>query len=316
MLPYSLEQYYQEVGRCGRDGSKSIATLFVEKDDEKKLWKRLIENVPSKESIQKTYKYLCHFFNIAFGETPQFLLEFNLNQFCKRYQLSPKNTYAVIKLLERGQVLNHTQYDTPKTTLRLEPNPKRETVMVEYLLRNVGGITAQMQSVVLARVANKCGISVEECINELNILEKNGGVEIKQLHVDSAIQFLTPREDKHTLLPILQHLDAFKKEKKRLADSVWDYCTTSSCYRQKLLYYFGEVRTKRCDSCSNCNQESTQMKEIILELKKQLSSREMVSLSQLVLDTSYSSAQLIKALDAMVNEEIIEQTNINSYRLL
>lgn len=315
MLPFSLEQYYQEVGRCGRDGSKSIATLFVEEDDEKKLWNRLMSSVPTKESIQKIYKYLCHFFDIAYGELPKFFLEFNLSQFSKKYKLSPTNTYHVLKLLERGQILSLTQYDTPKTTLRLEPNQKKETVLVDYLLRNIGGITAQMQSVVLDRIATKCGISVEECIEELKTLDKNGGAEIIQLHVDSAIQFLTPREDKHTLFPILQRLDAFKKEKKRMAESVWDYATTTSCYRKKLLRYFNETREINCDSCSNCNQESASTKEVILDIKKQLSNGEIVSLDKLALETSYSSAQLIKALDVMVNEEFIEQINTNSYRL-
>jgi ATP-dependent DNA helicase RecQ len=316
MLPFSLEQYYQEVGRCGRDGSPSVATLFVEKDDEKKLWNRLMASVPPKEAIQKTYKHLCHYFDIAYGELPEFMLEFNLNLFCQRYHLSPKITFYVLELLERGQVLSLTQYDTPKTTLRLEPNQKRESVLIDYLLRNVGGITAQMQSIQLERIAVKCGMSLQDCLVELKTLEKNGQAEIGQLHVDSGIQFLTPREDKHTLLPILQQLDTFKKEKKRLADTVWDYCTTTSCYRKKLLHYFGDSSKKTCQSCSNCVQENSSTKEVILQLKKLLSRGETVSLEQLISGTTYSSAQLIKALEIMANEELVEQLNTNAYRLI
>lgn len=316
MLPFSLEQYYQEVGRCGRDGSPSVATLFVEKDDEKKLWNRLTASVPPKEAIQKTYKHLCHYFNVAYGELPQFILGFNLNLFCQRYRLSPKMTFYVLELLERGQVLSLTQYDSPKTALRLEPNQKRESVLTDYLLRNVGGITAQIQSIQLAHIAIKCGVSLQDCLVELKTLEKNGQAEIPQLHVDSGIQFLTPREDKHTLLPILQKLGTLKNEKKRLADTVWDYCTTTSCYRKKLLDYFDDSPKKTCQSCSNCVHKNSSTKNVILQLKNLLSRKETVSLEQLISESTYSSTQLIKALEIMVNEELIEQLNTNTYRLL
>jgi len=315
-LPFSIEQYYQEVGRCGRDGSPSKATLFVAQDDDKKLWNSLMASVPQKDAIQKTYKHLCHYFNITFGELPEVPMEFNLNLFSARYGLNPKTTFHVLELLQRGQILTLTQYATPKTTLRLESNQKNETNLVDYLKRNIGGITAQMQSLNLAHVANRCNLSLEQCIDELKTLAKNGLAEIAQLHVDSSIQFLTPREDKRTLLPILQRLDVFKEEKKRLADSVWGYCTSTTCLRKMLLSYFGEKGTKKCHSCSSCAKKSVSDKDLILTLKTLLSREESISLGQLMLQTTYSKEQLVKALDSMVKEEVIEQKQANIFRLL
>ena len=153
-------------------------------------------------------------------------------------------------------------------------------------------------------------------MDTLKTLEKNGFVEIAQLHADNAIQFLVPREDARTLLPVLQQLDAFKAEKKRLSDSVWEYCTTPNCYRSKLLSYFGEKSKKNCDSCSNCIIDNSNVKDIIIALKTLLSDAEALSLKQLVLETTYSRERLLKALDVMVNEELIEETKANTFRLL
>ena len=315
-LPFSMEQYYQEVGRCGRDGTVSKATLFVEQGDEKKLWNRLMASIPPKEAIQKTYKYLCHYFDIAYGELPQGMLEFNLKLFCQRYDVSPKTTFHVLELLEREQVLVLTQYSTPKTSLKLEKsNNERHDALTDYLLRNVGGISERMQSIHLYSVAKKCNLPLQQCIELLKTMEKNGTVEVEQLHVDNAIQFLVPREDRRTLLPIVQQLDRFKKEKKRMANSVWEYSTTTICYRKKLLHYFGEKGKKTCKSCSNCMENNTTISDVIVALKEIFSCREAVSLEQLVMKSKYGREDIIEALNAMANEELIEQEKTNHYRL-
>lgn len=314
-LPFSLEQYYQEVGRSGRDGNPSEATLLISDGDEKKLWDILMSTVPSKKEVQEIYKHLCHNFNIAYGELPLSLLEFNLGLFCQHYKLNQKTTYYALKLLERGQVLTLTQYDTPKTIIRIE-NTKHllDNVLLDTLLRNVGGITDRFQSIDLSHFAKKCNLPLQKCIETLNIEAKNGRIEIDQLHVDSAIQFNTPREDKRTLLPIIQQLDTFKKEKKRLAKSVWEYCTTPTCLRAKLLHYFGEKIKDKCNSCSNCIDDKTPLNGVIIELKNLLSKGEILSLEQLVLETTHDREQLLSALSFMINEELIEQLNTNSYR--
>ncbi|MDA0780091.1 MAG: RecQ family ATP-dependent DNA helicase [Bacteroidetes bacterium] len=315
-LPFSMEQYYQEVGRCGRDGNTSTATLFVGPEDQRKLWDRLMASVPPRDAIQKTYKYLCLYFDIAYGELPQELLEFNLNLFCKRYDVNPKTTFHVLELLQRGQVLSLTQYNTPKTSLKLEinSNPK-SNILIDYLLRNIGGITESMQSVNLYDAAKKCNLPLQQCIALLKKMEQNGTANIQQLHVDSAIQFLSPREDNITLRNVLKQMDTFKREKKRLADSVWEYCTTTKCHRKKLLNYFGEKTKNRCESCSNCMKNNTSIREVIQELKKILTNGETVSLNQLVIESKFGREHVIDGLGFLVDEEIIVQEKINFYRL-
>ena len=252
-LPFSMEQYYQEIGRCGRDGSAAKATLLIKDGDEQKLWNSTTVGIPSVEAIKKTYKHLCHYFDIAYGEKPDDLLEFNHILFCDRYGLKHKTTYNVLKVLERGQLLTLTQYNKPKTSLRLlHKHIKQDHRLVNYLLRNIGGITDRFQNINLDNIALKSGVGLSNAIECIKQLQKQGDAEVQQLYADSGITFHVPREDKISLMPVLRQLNTLGEEKKRLAVTVWKYATSDTCYRKKLLNYFGETYKKNCDNCSNC----------------------------------------------------------------
>ena len=252
-LPFSMEQYYQEIGRCGRDGSAAKATLLIKDGDEQKLWNSTTVGIPSVEAIKKTYKHLCHYFDIAYGEKPDDLLEFNHILFCDRYELKHRTTYNVLKVLERGQLLTLTQYNKPKTSLKLlHKHIKQDHRLVNYLLRNIGGITDRFQNINLDNIALKSGVGLSNAIECIKQLQKQGDAEVQQLYADSGITFHVPREDKISLMPVLRQLNTLGEEKKRLAVTVWKYATSDTCYRKKLLNYFGETYKKNCDNCSNC----------------------------------------------------------------
>lgn len=252
-LPFSMEQYYQEIGRCGRDGSAAKATLLIKDGDEQKLWNITTVGIPSVEAIKKTYKHLCHYFDIVYGEKPDDILEFNHILFCDRYKLKHRTTYNVLKVLERGQLLTLTQYNKPKTSLKLlHKHIKQDHRLVNYLLRNIGGITDRFQNINLDNIALKSGVGLSNAIECIKQLQKQGDAEVQQLYADSGITFHVPREDKISLMPVLRQLTTLGEEKKRLAVAVWKYATTDTCYRKKLLNYFGETYKKNCDNCSNC----------------------------------------------------------------
>ena len=316
-LPFSMEQYYQEIGRCGRDGGAAKATLLVEDGDDQKLWNSTTISIPSATVIKKTYKHLCHYFDIAYGEKPNDILVFNHALFCERYGLKLRTTYHVLKVLERGQLLTLTQYDKPKTTLKLlHKHLKQEHILVDYLLRNIGGITERFQDISLDNIAMKSGVGLRNAIACLKQLEKQGDAEVQQLHADSGITFHAPREDSISLMPVFHQLNAIMKEKKRLTGAVWEYVTANTCYRKKLLNYFGETHKKYCGKCSNCLDKKSPTAKTIRYLIKTLSSEDTLSLEQLCEVAPFDRVQLALALDEMCAEEMVIQEIPNQYKLI
>lgn len=316
-LPFSMEQYYQEIGRCGRDGGAAKATLLVEDGDDQKLWNSTTISIPSATVIKKTYKHLCHYFDIAYGEKPNDILVFNLAIFCERYGLKLRTTYHVLKVLERGQLLTLTQYDKPKTTLKLlHKHLKQEHILVDYLLRNIGGITERFQDISLDNIAMKSGVGLRNAIACLKQLEKQGDAEVQQLHADSGITFHAPREDSISLMPVFHQLNAIMKEKKRLTGAVWEYVTANTCYRKKLLNYFGETHKKYCGKCSNCLDKKSPTAKTIRYLIKTLSSEDTLSLEQLSEAAPFDRIQLAVALDEMCAEEMVVEEAPNQYKLI
>ena len=242
---------------------------------------------------------------------------FNHALFCERYKLNYRTTFQVLKVLERGQILTLTQYDRPKTILKLmHKYIKQDYVFVDYILRNVGGITDRYQDIYLDKIASKSGVSLNNAIECLKQLEKQGDAEIKQLHSDSGIIFHVPREDKISLLPVLKQLDKLTAEKRRLAKAIWEYATSDICYRKKLLYYFGEAYKKKCDTCSNCVNKQTPTTEIITYLKGALSSIDALSLEDLCQYAPYERTELALALQEMHAEEMVIQNLSNQYKLI
>ena len=94
---------------------------------------------------------------------------------------------------------------------------EQEHVFVDYLLRNIGGITNRFQEINLDKIALKSGVDLSSAIECIKQLEKQGDAEVQQLHADSGIMFHVPREDKISLMPVLHQLNTLKEEKKRLA---------------------------------------------------------------------------------------------------
>ena len=146
--PSSLEAYFQEAGRAGRDGQKSYAVLLYNNSDKSKLQKRIADEFPEKEYIRSVYDHLAGFFQIAVNSGRGHTFMFDIRKFCRTYKLFPIQTDAALKILERA---GYIEYDAdPHTEPRImfllsrqqlymlnELSPLEER-LVTTLLRNYG----------------------------------------------------------------------------------------------------------------------------------------------------------------------------------
>ena len=173
----SLESYYQEAGRAGRDGNRAEAVMIYNESDTVLIQDLFLKNLPSVEGVKYVYSKLNSFFRIAFGEGEGETFSFNFYEFCQHYQLNTLLTYQTLQTLDRASVITLTQRYAKKSEVQfiitnkqllyfIEENPKYEPI-IKAILRSYGGIFEAPVSINLVQVLAKAGTYEKEALQLL-----------------------------------------------------------------------------------------------------------------------------------------------------
>ena len=321
-LPESIESFYQEAGRAGRDEQPAKATIVTSARDMQVVSSQFMDSFPRADLVRQVYAKLCAYFQIAYGETPLEPLDMSFESFVDTYNFPFKKTYEVFRLFDRIGCIRWSNLVVERFRLQVLYKGKdlRNLIrkdsplstILNILVRLYPNITETAQSVEGSQLSKRTGIGLDQLKVHFAALEKNGYATISSWNCDTRLFFLEPREDEHILTRAITHLDQSLKTRKVQLKAVQDYVENDKhCKQALLLDYFGETGKTTCEHCSTCQStpNPAQLESSIMAiLQKQPTSAK--NLSKLLVTEEKT---IIASLIEMLNEERVLQKDLLFY---
>ena len=315
--PDSLEAYFQEAGRAGRDGQPARAILLYNNNDHAKLEKRIADTFPEKDYIRQVYEHLAYYYQIATGDGFGIAREFNIEEFCMRFHHFPIRVHSALQLLQRAGYLEYNEEADNQARVRFlvsreelyrleQVSPDEERVIIS-LLRNYGGLFADYGYIDESIVAQQAGLTPPQTYDVLKALSQRHLLHFIPRRNVPYIRYIQRREDaEHIQLPREVYEDRLKQYSKRIQAMLHYAQSEDQCRSRQLLAYFGETTAQNCNQCDICLSKPKHEKDIRQQILSLLADKKPHHITELV-RLPYSSKDIDAALTYLVQEEYILQ---------
>ena len=207
--PDSIEAYFQEAGRAGRDSKRSYAVLLYNNGDKRKLEKRIVDTFPEKDYIRQVYEHLAFFYQIGVGSGYNHTFEFNIDKFCHAFHHFPIVVDSALKILSRAGYIEYTEEQDNQARLmftvsrgelyKLENTTPNEEKVITSLLRNYGGLFTDYHYIDEGFIASQTGLQPQQLYQTLIGLSQRHILHFIPQKKTPYIRYTQRREDKEFL---------------------------------------------------------------------------------------------------------------------
>lgn len=287
-LPDSLEAYFQEAGRAGRDGERSVALLICNDSDKRRLHKMVTDAFPEIDRIRDVYQALCDYLQIAVGTGKFGFYTFQPEDFSRKFSFPFTTVHHSLKLLEREGYLEYTEDPDSSSRLyflahrdelyRTETGSKNLELLLGMLLRSYTGLFNDYVRIDEVLLARRLNVTADELYQNLKFLSQQKIIHYIPRREAPAIQFLTERLVKSRIRISNANYRDRKLNYQARVDAVIKYANSEyPCRSEQLLAYFGERGSGACGQCDVCKGEhksgisNSEFEDISLKISELLS---------------------------------------------
>lgn len=327
--PDSLEAYFQEAGRGGRDEKTAYAVLLYNNEDIANLKRNLTNTFPEKSYIKKVYNALCNFYQIPVGSSKGSILDFNLTQFVTNYELNPFQAVSALKILQRNGYIELTDeiftmskikflvdrqnlYRFQVANAKLDP-------FIKMILRNFPGIFSNYADIDEKILAQYCQTTPQTIYENLIKLSKQKIINYIPQKRTPYIIFSEERLDDKNLIISKESYDFLKEKYQQRINSVIKYCTNNyKCRSRQLIEYFGETDGQDCGECDVCRannkQANIKMYDLIFDCVLKTLENNPLEYSDLINSINFGDdVQKETVIKEMAQDNIIALNNDEKY---
>ena len=331
-LPFTLEAYYQEAGRAGRDGKISYPILIYKENDVEYLRSRITQSYPEYDTLKKVYNSICDELELAVGSVQEKPQEISFSDISKRSGLSENDCKSAVKVLQRLEIIEVTEIYEPRVGIYftvdqqslqkfIDHSKPQKGNFVDIIFRQYGPATfSDYYYLSENHIKRKLDVSVNQLRKALKVFQDHD--KILKFKWQSQITLVKIFESRMGKLQI-DHRKAYHYRDVLLKklDYMHRYAVTDRCRDVFLRTYFGETDMEKCGFCDNClaaqkNGNKLITKDQILQLQHILTEGSK-TIEDLRSETGWDLIRLKRTIKYMIREDVVEQVNeeTKSYRL-
>ncbi|UCG29048.1 MAG: RecQ family ATP-dependent DNA helicase [Bacteroidales bacterium] len=331
-LPDSLEAYFQEAGRAGRDNKTAYAVLLYNDGDKRNLEQRIALNFPEKDLIKRVYEALGNYYQIPVGGGKQNVYDFNIADFCSKYKFNLVAAFNALKFLQREGYIELTEeLNNPSRVhfiVEREDLYKFQVANIQFdgfiklLLRSYTGLFTEFVNIDEATLARKAEIGPDIVFQYLKKLDTLKIIRYIPQRKTPLIIYTEERLDTKSLLISSENYRKRRKIYVNKLEGIVNYASRNvRCRSQHLLSYFGEKvipRCEHCDVCTSDNEKELDKSEfdLVSEKIKELIIKTPLSLEMLVDQLEFNEEKSLKVIQWLLDNQKIyyRQDNTISWK--